>query len=261
MNHKKKDIDKVNSIINNCKKCRLHLTRTNALCGEGNLHARVMLIAQAPGDNEDREGKMFIGPSGKVLDELLIEAGVRRDHLYMTNLIKCRLPEYRNPKQDEIDACCSFLENEIKLVDPEVIVPLGYYATRYFFKRDSLSISMPTSRADFYNLYGRLFLYQNKKVYPLPHPASLLYNMSFRPMTLDKYKKLRVLLQPCKWFFVCPLKRFCDMGKLDQYWINFYCKGDWGSCIRYKMEERGEYHPDWMLPDGTFEETLHELNK
>ena len=169
----------------------MHLTRTNVLCGEGNLHARLMLVAQAPGDHEDREGRMFIGPSGKVLDELLSETEVSRDEIYMTNLIKCRLPGYRKPKQDEIEACSRFLEEEIALIVPEVIVPLGYYAIRYIFEKYHLSL--PKAKAEIPDLFGRLFRAQNQNVFPLPHPAAVLYNRSFKPTTTEKYKKLKML--------------------------------------------------------------------
>ena len=123
------EIDKLNEEIKKCKKCRLYKTRTNAIIGEGNRNAKIMLIAQAPGENEDREGKMFIGPSGKVLDGLLEAYNVSRKELYMTNLIKCMLPKYRKPKQDEIDTCSDYLDKEIELINPEVLVPLGHYAT------------------------------------------------------------------------------------------------------------------------------------
>lgn len=191
MGYKQKTIDELNAVIKTCNRCRLYLTRTNVLCGEGNFDARLMLIAQAPGDNEDREGRMFVGPSGKVLEELLTESRVSRDEIYMTNLIKCRLPKYRRPKQDEIEACCRFLEKEIALITAEVIAPLGYYAARYVLKR--WNISIPETRAEFSGLYGRLFLAQNVKIFPLPHPASLLYNKSFKAETLEKYKKLKIL--------------------------------------------------------------------
>jgi len=86
------EIDELNRMIKGCKKCRLSETRMNAICGEGNLNAKIMLIAQAPGEREDREGKMFVGPSGKVLDELLNKAGIKRHEIYMTNLIIVILP-------------------------------------------------------------------------------------------------------------------------------------------------------------------------
>ena len=191
MRCKQKAFDELNAAISNCKRCRLYLTRANVLCGEGNLNARLMLIAQAPGDNEDREGRMFVGPSGEVLEELLNEARVSRHEIYMTNLIKCRLPKYRRPKQDEIEACSRFLEKEIALIRAEVIAPLGYYATRYVLKR--WNISIPETRTEFSGLYGRLFLAQNVKIFPLSHPASLLYNKSFKAETFEKYKKLKIL--------------------------------------------------------------------
>ena len=254
MADKQKAISKVSGLIKCCKNCGLSQTRIHALGGEGNLDARVMLIAQAPGDREDREGRMFIGPSGKVLDELLNEAGVRRDEIYMTNLIKCKLPGNRRPKQAEIDACAPFLEQEIALVAPAVIVPLGYYATRFIFSR--YSISAPEPRKEFSQLYGGLFLAQNKKVFPLPHPSSLLHNCSFKPETVEKYRKLKVLSRECKWFPACPMKGFYQTGQLDRHWIESYCKGDWERCVRYQMEERGEFHSDRMLPDGSLDERL-----
>lgn len=196
MDHKQKAFAELNAVIRKCKRCRLYLTRTNVLCGEGNLHAPLMLIAQAPGQNEDREGRMFIGPSGKILEELLDEAGIGRDEVYMTNLIKCRLPKNRRPKQDEIMACSSFLEKEIALIDPEVLVPLGYYSARYVLKK--YNIAIPESRAEFSGLYGELFQARDKRLYPLPHPAALLYNKSYKAVALEKYGKLRVLLETSK---------------------------------------------------------------
>lgn len=87
----------LNAEIRTCRRCRLAKSRINALCGEGDLHAELMLIAQAPGEKEDREGKMFISPSGRVLDELLAGVGIQREKIYMTNLIKCMLPKNRKP--------------------------------------------------------------------------------------------------------------------------------------------------------------------
>jgi DNA polymerase len=247
-------LDALNRELRACSRCALHLTRENVLCGEGDPAARIMLIAQAPGEREDREGRMFIGPSGKVLDELLDESRISRTRIYMTNLVKCRLPKNRRPKQEEIRSCSPFLEREIALVDPEVLVPLGYYATRYLL--ESNDIPIPTTRAEFAALYGELFLAGERKIYPLPHPASLLYDTSFRPATAEKYKKLKILSQDCNWFPFCPMKRFHDEGYLDRVWIERYCKGDWERCIRYRLEQRGRYHPDWMLPDGTLDERL-----
>ena len=249
-----KNLDELNSQIRACRRCRLSETRINALCGEGNSSARIMLVAQAPGETEDREGVMFIGPSGRVLDELLSNAGIGRSEIYITNLIKCMLPKYRKPKQDEIETCSQYLNREIELIQPEVIVPLGYYSTKYILGK--YEVNLPKTRADFSEVYGKLFFSKNKKIYPLRHPASLLYNDDIRGVMMNNYSKLRVLKTDCKWFPTCPMKRYWEVGALDRKWIELYCRGDWDSCVRYHMEERGEYHPDWMLPDGSIDEGL-----
>jgi DNA polymerase len=104
--------------------------------------------------------------------------------------------ENRRQKQNEIKVCSSFVDKEIALIDPKVLVPFGYYATRYVLKR--YNIAIPESRAEFSGLYGKLFEAQHKRVYPLPHPASLLYNKSYKPLAREKYGKLRVLLETSK---------------------------------------------------------------
>lgn len=253
MNEMITEIEKLNQKIKECRKCRLSETRSNALCGEGDINSRVILIAQAPGEKEDREGKMFIGPSGKVLDELLEKSGVSREEIYMTNLIKCMLPGYRKPKQDEIDICSQYLEREIEIIGPSILVPLGYYAAKYIFNRYSIPVP---AKSEFNNVYTRGFLLNGKKVFPLQHPASILHNNSVREEVTKNYRKLKALLTDCKWYQVCPMKRYYESGMLDKKWVELYCKGNWASCVRYWMEERGEEHPDWMLPDGTIDKKL-----
>jgi DNA polymerase len=246
-------IDDLNKEIKKCKKCRLSETRINALCGEGNLNATLMLIAQAPGENEDREGKMFIGPSGKVLDELLAVSNIDREKIYMTNLIKCILAKCRKPKQDEIETCSQYLDEEIELINPGILAPLGYYATRYMFNK--YNILLPP-KSEFYKIYGKIFLAGERKILPLQHPAAVLYNNSSKEEIVKNYHKAKVVLSDCKWYPVCPMKRFYENGILNKEWVELYCKGDWESCVRYQMEEMGKAHPDWMLPDGSINERL-----
>jgi DNA polymerase len=247
------EIQGLNADIKRCNKCRLSETRINALPGEGNIDAKLMLIAQAPGLKEDEKGKMFIGPSGKVLDDLLESNNIERDDLYMTNLVKCMLPKYRKPKQDEIDICSDYLDKEIELTNPEILVPFGHYATTYLFKKYDLLLP---SKQDFYTIYGRLFLSDDKKILPLQHPAAVLHNPKLKDVLVKNYYILKTLLKDCRWYPLCPMKRFYEGGILDRKWIQLYCKGDWESCIRYQMEETGKMHPDWMLPDGTIDEKL-----
>ncbi|MCK4312653.1 MAG: uracil-DNA glycosylase, partial [Candidatus Cloacimonetes bacterium] len=219
--------------IKKCNKCGLYETRINALCGEGNLKAKLMLIAQAPGENEDKQGRMFIGPSGKILDELLENAQINRKEIYMTNLIKCTLPKNRKPKQDEIQTCSEYLNKEIILIEPEVIVPLGYHAMRYIFQK--FGIDLNSSK-----VFGKFYYAQEKKIFPVQHPAALCYGDSLLEEMTKNYKKLKVLMSECKWYPCCPLKRYYEIGKLDKKWVELYCRGDWESCVRYHMEERGE---------------------
>ena len=251
---KQKSLEALNHQIRDCERCGLSVTRKHALTGEGNVDTHIMLIALSPGEKEDSENKMFVGPSGHILNQLFQATGIDRNLVYMTNLIKCMLPKNRKPKMDEIISCSKFLDEEIPIIHPEVIVPLGYYATRTILQKHHAET--PSAREDFSKIYGKLFFSDDQKILPLPHPASLIYNPSFKPETIEKYKKLQTLLHDCKWFSMCPMKRFYEMGRLERKWIELYCKGDWGNCIRYEMEEKGHYHPDWMLPDGSYDERL-----
>ena len=180
----------MNQMIKACNKCRLSATKTNALCGEGNLNAKLMIIAQAPGETEDRDGKMFIGPSGKVFDELLMMAGIDRKNIYITNLVKCMLPKYRKPKLDEIETCAQYLDKEIELINPEVISTLGYFAARHIFERYNIE-----SELDFPESCGKVFMSRDKKLVLLQHPTALLFNESLRDEMVDEYRVLNRLVK------------------------------------------------------------------
>ncbi len=157
-------------------------------------------------------------------------------------------------KQDEIETCSYYLNEEIKLINPEILAPLGYYATGYIFQKYDILLPL---KAEFSSIYGGLFLTKDKKILPLPHPASLLYSPDFKQDLMKSYRKLQMLLKDCKWYPVCPMERFYEEGGLDKKWIELYCKRDWQSCIRYQMVEKGKVQPDWMLPDGSLDEKLH----
>ena len=177
--------------LENCTRCPLHKTRTHALHGEGNENADIMLIAQAPGELEDKENKMFIGPSGMMLHKLIEEAKIYKDMLYMTNLIKCTLPKNRRPKQSEIIACSSYLDMEIKKVEPKILAPLGYYSTKYIFQK----FGFPSfSRKDFPELIGKIFTSDKYRIFPLSHPASLLYHHEFYKNSVVNFSNLRKII-------------------------------------------------------------------
>jgi uracil-DNA glycosylase len=183
-------LQNLNDDIKRCHQCRLAKTRLNVLCGEGNLRPELMLIAQAPGEHEDREGRMFIGPSGKVLDELLATVGIQRGEIYMTNLLKCMLPKNRKPKLDEISSCGRYLDREIVLISPKILAPLGYYATRFILEKYGFQVPV---RFEFRNLYGGVLKVDDKKIIPLQHPAAVLHNASIKETMLRNYHKMRAI--------------------------------------------------------------------
>ncbi len=191
-NQKQTTLLSLNKQIRLCEGCRLSATRKHALTGEGDIDSRIMFIALSPGVKEDSQNRMFVGPSGQVFNKLLYAAGIDRKLVFMTNLVKCMLPKNRKPNADEIEACSQFLNQEISIIHPKVLAPLGAYATNAILTKyhiDKLSTGM-----SFTNINGKILSNDNIKIFPLPHPAVLLYNMSFEPDTIEKYKKLKTFL-------------------------------------------------------------------
>ncbi len=189
---KQESLDVLNYQIKICEKCSLASSRKNALIGEGNLNARILFIALSPGVKEDIQNKMFVGPSGQVFNRLLYATGIDRKSVFMTNLVKCTLPKNRKPKKDEITACNAFLNAEIAIIQPEVIVPLGYYATHTILTKYP---NNPFAEGrSFKEINGQLLTINGMKILPLTHPSALLYNPSFEMDTLKKYKKLQLFI-------------------------------------------------------------------
>lgn len=192
LSEKQESLDVLNYQIRSCERCRLSLTRKHALTGEGNINSSILFVALSPGSKEDSENRIFVGPSGQVFNRLLQAAGINRELVFMTNLVKCTLPQNRKPAMDEIESCSQFLYDEILIIHPEVIVPLGSYATRAILTKyhaDPLTAEM-----SFAKINGKLLSINNEKIFPLPHPAALLYNPSFETDTIEKYKILQTFL-------------------------------------------------------------------
>jgi uracil-DNA glycosylase len=162
-----------------CAKCPLSLTRTNAVPGEGPPDAKVVIIGEGPGRNEDAQGLPFVGASGKQLDGLLKQAGLRRDDVYITNVVKCRPPENRRPTGAEADACQPFLERQLRLLRPVVVVLLGDSALKRFLPSESLA-----------SAHGRLFRLASFAFFPTYHPAAMIYNRALEGVTWDDFKEL-----------------------------------------------------------------------
>ncbi len=189
---KQESLDVLNYQIRACERCGLSSTRKHALTGEGDVDARILFVALSPGAKEDSQNRMFIGPSGQVFNSLLHAAGIDRKLVFMTNLVKCMLPKNRKPKMDEIESCSQFLNEEILIIQPEVIVPLGSYATNEILKK--YNVDPQSAGMSFTNINGKLLPLDGIRIFPLPHPAALLYNPSFEPDTIKKYKKLKTFL-------------------------------------------------------------------
>lgn len=147
-----------------CTNCRLHQTRTNPVFARGRVDAELMFIGEGPGADEDREGVPFVGRAGKLLDKMIAAMGLARDEVYITNIIKSRPPQNRDPRADEVEACWPYLERQIELVAPDIIATLGKPASNTLLGRDS----------PMYELRGNWHRYKAIPVMPTYHPAYLL---------------------------------------------------------------------------------------
>ena len=184
-----KYFEELNLEIRNCKKCRLWESRKHAIPGEGNIRSKLVMVAQAPGYAEDEEGRMFVGPSGKKLDELMREADIERKSVFLTNIIRCMLPKYRKPKADEIGACTPYLDREIDMIKPKIIATLGYYPARYIFEKYGIG-----NELKFPEVCGKTFSAGGITIVPLRHPATLLFHDDAKDMMITNYRKLKSLL-------------------------------------------------------------------
>lgn len=170
--------------IGDCHRCPLGDTRTSLVFGVGDPHARLMFIGEAPGRNEDLQGEPFVGAAGKLLDELLASIGLDRGDVYIANVLKCRPPGNRDPLPDEVAVCTPFLNEQVRLIAPDVIATLGKHATHHV-----LDTERPISA-----LRGRLFHVDGRCVVPIFHPAAALYDQSKRGVLFEDFKRLRAVL-------------------------------------------------------------------
>jgi DNA polymerase len=148
-----------------CTKCRLAEGRTQVVYGVGNPHADLMFIGEGPGFHEDKQGEPFVGAAGQLLNRMLGEIGHAREDAYIANVVKCRPPGNRDPQPDEIEACSSWLDEQVELIDPRIVVTLGNFATRLILDTHS-SIS---------RLRGQRFRWRDRAVIPTFHPAAVLH--------------------------------------------------------------------------------------
>jgi len=174
-----KDYEEVIEMIRKCERCRLHKNRTKSVPGEGPKKAEIMLIGEGPGKNEDEMGRPFVGSAGKTLDQCLEKAGINREKVYITNTVRCRPPDNRDPLADELKACNPFTEKLIELVDPKSIGLLGRVASKKFLQIDSIT----KARGKKIEKNGRVFI-------PTFHPAALTYQPSREDELIEDLRRL-----------------------------------------------------------------------
>lgn len=186
-------IEEVRNKVLACTKCRLSKGRKNAVPGDGNPQSRIVFIGEAPGASEDEEGKPFVGAAGKLLNSLIKDIlGLERSQVYITNVVKCRPPNNRDPQEDEILACSDYLDSEIQIIKPKIVVTLGRHSTSYIFNKANIKFTSITK------VRGREF---HAKVFgfdviilPTYHPAAALYNPRLREELEKDFMKIREIL-------------------------------------------------------------------
>lgn len=174
--------------VENCHRCPLCEGRTNTVFGAGNPDARVMIIGEAPGKNEDLQGQPFVGAAGKLLNELLALAGLEREDVFIANVLKCRPPGNRDPRPEEIEVCTPYLREQTRTIDPEFLVTLGNFSTKFVLKTDR----------GITGLHGKLYQAGKFKVFPIFHPAAALYDGAKREALENDFVTLGELLGTVK---------------------------------------------------------------
>ena len=171
-----------------CPLCDLSKTRTHAVPGEGPIDAEIMFIGEGPGYHEDMQGRPFVGPSGRFLEELLASIGLRRDQVFITNVVKCRPPENRDPAPNEIEACVPYyLDRQIAIIDPKVIVTLGRFSMAKFVPGKSIS-----------RIHGQPKREGHRIIFPMFHPAAALHRQELRQMIEEDMLKIPALLEEAR---------------------------------------------------------------
>ena len=188
------NLEDLHEKIKTCEECELYEERTNAVPGEGPKDADVMLIGEAPGYNEDQEGRPFVGKAGDVLEELLEKAGLERKQVFIGNVIKCRPPENRDPTDEEIETCLPYLKKQIREIEPKLIVSLGRIAGRTLLDR---SVKVSKEHGDLKDIE---FGGWSCKLFVSYHPAAALYGGGTREKLEKDFEELKEILKELKNF-------------------------------------------------------------
>jgi uracil-DNA glycosylase family 4 len=173
--------------IRACTKCPLSETRSQAVPGDGPETAKLFFIGEGPGYYEDKSGSPFVGAAGKFLDELLALAGLRREEVFITNIVKCRPPNNRDPLDEEIRACAGWLDQQLEAVSPPIVVTLGRHSMNRYFPGESIS-----------RVHGQPRVAGGVTVVPMFHPAAALHQQRYRALIEDDFRRLPTLIEESK---------------------------------------------------------------
>jgi len=184
------DLPQITRAVHDCTRCPLHEGRLRAVPGEGPPQADIMLIGEGPGFNEDKQGRPFVGASGKFLEELLGNIGYKREDVFIANVVKCRPPGNRDPQPDELAACRDYLDRQIELVNPKVIVTLGRYSMYRYFPGASIT-----------KIHGQAKRFGNRLIVPMFHPAAALHQPKWRPALIEDFNKLPQFVKEAQAFY------------------------------------------------------------
>ena len=186
-------MDELVSEVGRCRRCRLWKEAKNDVSGEGSLDAFVMFIGEAPGHWEDVKGRPFVGAAGKLLDELLSSIDLKREDVYIGNIIKHRPPNNRDPRKDEVEACSPYLDRQIRIIEPAIILTLGRHSTRYVLSKVDVKIKGITE------VRGRIYVEKlfgfPVRIMPTFHPAAALYNPEYRSALEEDFQRIKTELE------------------------------------------------------------------
>ncbi|MEM2048013.1 MAG: type-4 uracil-DNA glycosylase [Candidatus Jordarchaeales archaeon] len=191
---REESIRQINSEVVKCVRCRLWKHRKNAVPGDGDVNAKVMLIGEAPGRQEDLKGLPFVGAAGKFLDELLRTARLSRDEVYITNVVKCRPPENRDPAPDEVATCTGlYLIRQVQVIQPKYLVMLGRHSASYVLSKSGIEVEGIT------RVHGRVYEISPfgfpVVAIPMFHPAAALYNVKYQGLLEKDFEVLKSELE------------------------------------------------------------------
>jgi len=187
------ELRQIEDEIRNCIKCPLHKNRTNTVPGEGSTNPEIMFIGEAPGRQEDLQGRPFVGRAGEYLTYLISTLGLRREDVYITNVVKCRPPNNRDPTEEEIDKCLPYLRRQIELLKPKIIVALGRHAAKTLARESGISfkgITRERGKIMKVKIYGL-----NISLVYTYHPAAALYNPNLKNIIEGDFNKIKELLK------------------------------------------------------------------